>query len=82
MKDLLSPETYERHKTNHMRLHYQFVMANEQRAIYDYFMMICGPAPFVFLSDIPRGALDVFGPDGAYRVQPTHGTWVVGEART
>jgi hypothetical protein len=82
MKDLLSPETYERHKTNHMRLHYQFVMANEQRAIYDYFMMIGGPAPFVFLSDIPRGALDVFGPDGAYRVQPTHGTWVVGEVRT
>lgn len=79
LKDFLSPETYRRHKMNHMRLHYQFVMANERRAIYDYFMLICGPAPFVFLSDIPRGALDVFGPDGAYRVQPAHGTWVVGE---
>lgn len=78
LKDFLSPETYRRHKMNHMRLHYQFVMANERRAIYDYYMLICGPAPFVFLSDIPRGALDVFGPDGSYRVQPAHGTWVVG----
>lgn len=73
MKDLLSPETYARVKTNHMRLHYQFVMANEQRAIYDYFMLIAGPAPFVFLSDMPRGALDVFSPEGAYRVQPATG---------
>ena len=81
LKDFLSPESYRRHKMNHMRLHYQFVMANERRAIYDYFMLICGPAPFVFLSDIPRGALDVFGPDGAYRVQPAHGTWVVGGNR-
>ena len=80
MKDLLSAESYARVKTNHMRLHYQFVMANEQRAVYDYFMLIAGPAPFDFLSDIPRGALDVFGEDGAYRVQPGNSAWVVGGA--
>jgi len=43
-------------------------------------MLIAGPAPFDFLSDIPRGALDVFGEDGAYRVQPGNSAWVVGGA--
>jgi pimeloyl-ACP methyl ester carboxylesterase len=70
LKDMLAPDNYQRLKSNHMRLHYQFVMGNEQRAIYDYFMLIAGPAPFGFLSDVPRGALDVFGDDGAYRMRP------------
>ena len=54
MKDMLSPETFERHKLNHMRLHYQFVMANERRASYDYFMLLAGPAPFAYVSELRR----------------------------
>lgn len=66
MKDMLSPETFKRHKLNHMRLHYQFVMANERRALYDYFMLLAGPAPFEYSSMLPAGALDAYGEDGSY----------------
>jgi pimeloyl-ACP methyl ester carboxylesterase len=70
LKDMLDAEHYERVKSNHMRLHYQFVMGNELRAIYDYFMLIAGPAPLAFLSNVPRGAIDVFGDGGAYLMRP------------
>jgi pimeloyl-ACP methyl ester carboxylesterase len=70
LKDMLTDDSYQRHKLNHMRLHYQFVMGNEQRAIYDYFMLIGGPAPFAFLSECPQGALEVFAADGAYQFRP------------
>jgi hypothetical protein len=68
MKDMLSPATFKRHKLNHMRLHYQFVMANECRASYDYFMLLAGPAPFAYVSELPAGVLDAYGEDGSYRV--------------
>jgi pimeloyl-ACP methyl ester carboxylesterase len=67
LKDMLAPDTFAHHKLNHMRLHYQFVMANERRALYDYFMLLLGPAPFEYLSTIPGGALDGYGDDGSYR---------------
>jgi pimeloyl-ACP methyl ester carboxylesterase len=66
LKDMLAPDTFAHHKLNHMRLHYQFVMANERRALYDYFMLLAGPAPFEYISTIPNGALDVYGEDGSY----------------
>ena len=28
-----------------MRVHHQFVMANERRTDYDFYMMGCGPVP-------------------------------------
>src|SRR5213079_64110 len=43
IKDMLHPATFARYRLRVLRLHYQFVMANERRASYDYFMMICGP---------------------------------------
>jgi pimeloyl-ACP methyl ester carboxylesterase len=67
MKELLTPPTYKRNWLRQMRLHYQFVMANEVRAQYDYFMIVCGPAELTRLSLAPRGVLDVFGDDGSLR---------------
>ena len=49
-----------------MRLHYQFVMANEQRAAYDYFMLMCGPAPFRQTVTQPNGPADLYDADGMY----------------
>ena len=72
LKDMLARDTFAHHKLNHMRLHYQFVMENERRALYDYFMLLAGPAPFEYLSTIPNGALDVYGEDGSYR-EPAKG---------
>lgn len=66
VKDMLSPETFARHKLNHMRLHYQFVMANEQRALYDYFLLCVGPAPLEAVAITAAGALDLYDADGGY----------------
>lgn len=71
IKDMLSPETFARHKLHHMRLHYQFVMANERRAPYDYFLLCTGPARFEELATAPAGALDLFDEDGARRPPPS-----------
>jgi pimeloyl-ACP methyl ester carboxylesterase len=65
IKDMMMPESYLRHWLHTMRLHYQFVMANERRANYDYLMFVCGPADFATLSLAPGGAPDVFDADGA-----------------
>jgi hypothetical protein len=51
-----------------MRMHYQFVMANERRAVYDYFMLICGPAPFRRIIAEPDGPAGLYRADGSYIV--------------
>jgi pimeloyl-ACP methyl ester carboxylesterase len=42
-RDVLLPENYRRFRWRFFRVHFQYLMANERRAAYDYFMMICGP---------------------------------------
>jgi hypothetical protein len=64
MHNMMSPESFKRHRFNFMRLHYQMVMGNDQRALYDYCMIICGPLPFDEIT-APAGGLDRFGADGA-----------------
>lgn len=63
--DMLEPRTFWRQRLKFMRLHYQFVMANERRAIYDYFMMVCGPIPFAHSVMAPAGPAGLIAPDGA-----------------
>jgi hypothetical protein len=63
---MLSAPTLRRLRFSYMRLHYQFVMANERRAAYDYFMLMCGPAPFRRTVTQPNGPVDLYGADGAY----------------
>ena len=43
VKAMLHPASYRRIKRNLFRVHCQFVSANDRRAAYDYFMLICGP---------------------------------------
>jgi hypothetical protein len=64
--EMLSAPTLRRLRFSYMRLHYQFVMANERRAAYDYFMLMCGPAPFRRTVTEPNGPVDLYGADGAY----------------
>ena len=47
--------------------HYQFVMANERRTVYDYFMMMCGSAPFARTIVQPNGPDDLYAADGSLR---------------
>ena len=43
IKNMMSPGAYKRFRLRILRLHYQFVSANDIRTTYDYFMLICGP---------------------------------------
>jgi len=43
-RDSLAPELYNRLRWNLFRMHFQFIMANDRRAPYDYIMLVCGPA--------------------------------------
>jgi hypothetical protein len=64
--EMLEPQTFSRHRFKYMRLHYQFVMANDRRSAYDYFMMVCGPIPFTRAVRAPLGPNELIGADGAY----------------
>jgi hypothetical protein len=44
-RDMLSPQFFRRLRFHFFRLHYQFIMANDRRARYDYFMLLTGPMP-------------------------------------
>ena len=70
IKELMLPDVYARNFFKHMRLHYQFVMGNERRAQYDFYMFVCGPAAFDELSEGSNGPLDLFDPEGLYRSKP------------
>jgi pimeloyl-ACP methyl ester carboxylesterase len=65
--DMLQPETFARYRRDILRLHYQCVMANDKRAPYDYFLMACGPVPFLRWVTSPAGLLDFIAADGTYR---------------
>ncbi len=69
---MLSAPTLRRFRFNYMRLHYQFVMANERRTAYDYFMMMCGPAPFARTIAQPNGPDDLYAADGSLRAVVEH----------
>jgi pimeloyl-ACP methyl ester carboxylesterase len=62
--DMLSPESFARYRRNVLRLHYQSVMANERRAPYDYFLMVCGPVAFADWTMAPAGFLDRMTEEG------------------
>jgi pimeloyl-ACP methyl ester carboxylesterase len=60
VRDMLQPETFARYRLRPLRLHYQCVSANDRRAVYDYFMMTCGPLRAPQWAGAPGGFLDYF----------------------
>ena len=70
MHQMLTPESFARYRWRFMRIHYQFVMANEKRAPYDYFMLVCGPISLLPTAQAAGGACDLFGEDGAVLAEP------------
>ena len=42
-RSMLSSKTIRWLRWNQLRMHFQFIMGNERRAPYDYFMLVCGP---------------------------------------
>lgn len=65
-RDVVSAEFYPRLRWNFFRMHYQFVMANDQRAPYDYFMFVCGPARLLDWAREGERTLARFALDASY----------------
>ena len=71
---MLTPETFAKYRFRVLRLHYQFVMANDRRSTYDYFMLICGPVAIEKWTVSKLGFLDFFEhPDDARITAPSDG---------
>ena len=65
-RDMLSPEFYRKLRWKFFRLHFQFIMANQKRAPYDYFMLIGGPVPIMEWAKRQREVVAEFSPEGKY----------------
>jgi pimeloyl-ACP methyl ester carboxylesterase len=61
---MMNPASYKRHRFDFMRIHYQFLMGNDQRAPYDYCMVICGPLDFRCVTAL-TGAVGRISADGS-----------------
>ena len=63
--NMVEESTYRRIRFKFMRMHHQFVMANERRTAYDYYMMGCGPLPIDRVVKEFGGPLAFIAADGA-----------------
>jgi pimeloyl-ACP methyl ester carboxylesterase len=70
LHEMMTAQAFRRHRLSFMRLHYQFVMANAQRTVYDYFMIVCGPLSLRQVASAPGGASDAIAADGALITPP------------
>jgi hypothetical protein len=66
LRDMLTDAAYDRLRHAHFRMHYQYVMANDRRAPYDYFMLVCGPVPVIQWAEQPDAVLKSFSSQAAY----------------
>lgn len=44
-KEMIAPEHYDRFRWSHFRVHYQYIMAGDRAAPYDYVLLVGGPMP-------------------------------------
>lgn len=65
-RDMLSEDLYRRLNGNFFRLHYQYIMANNLRAPYDYHMLVAGPLPVVEWAECGAAAVARFSSDATY----------------
>lgn len=64
LRRLLSPERYASIRMNAYKVHCMFVRANDRRAVYDYFMLTCGPIRAESQVRAQEGALAMIDTDG------------------
>jgi hypothetical protein len=62
-RDMLSPQFFWGMRFHFFRLHYQFIMANDRRARYDYFMLLTGPIPVATWARHDYEAMSAFEDD-------------------
>lgn len=44
-REMIAPENYARFRWSYLRVHYQYLMAGDRPAPYDYMLLVAGPAP-------------------------------------
>jgi hypothetical protein len=66
MRDMLAPEFFKKLTRSWFRMHYQFIMANDRRAPYEYMMLVCGPVPVEQWARRGRDILAGFSEDASY----------------
>jgi pimeloyl-ACP methyl ester carboxylesterase len=67
IRRMVQPARYKRMRRNLFKVHCQFVNGNDQRAAYDYFMLLCGPLSVERQVGYAEGAVAAIGEDGALR---------------
>ncbi|GAB4069723.1 hypothetical protein KHC28_24610 [Ancylobacter sonchi] len=65
LKQMISREKLRALRWHIMRLHYQFLLANEMKAPYDFFMIALGPLPLAELCASRNGPISRFADDGS-----------------
>jgi pimeloyl-ACP methyl ester carboxylesterase len=53
-RDAINPLWYRQFKWHVFRVHFQFIMANQKLAPYDFFMIVCGPVRLRIWSEQPK----------------------------
>jgi len=66
LRDMLTDAAYDMVRGSQFRMHYQYVMANDRRAPYDYFLLVCGPVPVTEWAADPDAVVKRFGERAAY----------------
>jgi hypothetical protein len=69
-RDMISAERYDRVRVNLFVMHYQFIMANDKRAPYDYCMLVAGPVAVEEWARRGDGIVSAFSEDGAFAGVP------------
>lgn len=69
-REVVSPQFYARLRWNFHRMHFQFIMANDRRATYDYFMFVCGPIRLSDWQKDPGGSLARLSRDATHASVP------------
>ncbi len=67
VRKMIATEVFAKVRFNYWRMHYQYIMSNDRRAPYDYYMFLCGPAFFAEWAAQDGGACERFAADGSYR---------------
>lgn len=63
-RDVISPENFRRFRWNHLRVHYQYIMAGERPAPYDYVLLVSGPTALAQWPKRNRELMAAFIQDG------------------
>ncbi len=66
-RDIVRADHYRKFRWQFFRMHFQFVMANDQPNPYDFFMIVCGPVPLTERMAVPAAALAVATGDAPAR---------------